>query len=145
MLITNEHEEDTRFRDDQIFRAKLIEVKYRTYPYTDRDGVQQTGSSLDWWWEITSSMDSDAYVGRKVKGECPAKMTNREDNKFRQWAEALLNREIPIGAQIDTDDLVGLEADILIRMRQDRKERDKFWPTVDGIAPVDAGMQDVPF
>jgi hypothetical protein len=145
LLIENEHEEDTRFRDDQIFRARLTEIKLRTYPFTDRDGHPAEGQSLDWWWEITGSTEGPAYIGRKVKGECHPKMTNREDNKFRQWAEALLNREIPVGMKLDTDDLVGLEADILIRLRQDRKERDKWWPQVDGIAPVDGALQDVPF
>lgn len=144
MQFTNEHEEDTRFKDDQIFRAKLEEIKLHTFEWRDRDGDMQEGRILHWWWVITSSPYGPVYVGRKVKGETPAKLTNREDNKFRIWSESLLGREIPVGMGVDTDDLAGLEADILIKMIPDRKDPKKSWATVDGIAPADS-MDEPPF
>jgi hypothetical protein len=68
-----------------------------------------------------AGLDTD-YIGRRVKGECRPKLTNRPGNRFREWSEALLGRDIPIGMVIDTDDLLGLEAEIVIGHRQDKKD-----------------------
>ncbi len=149
MQFTNEEEEDRTLPEDSIHRARLEEIKLRTFTWTDRrTGDEKEGKSLDWWWSITvpgSGLDA-SYVGRRVKGECNAKMSSREGNKFREWAEVLLGREIPIGMSVDTDDLVGLEAEIVIGHRQDKKDTSKTWEFVSAISPVEQRFsEDPPF
>lgn len=145
MRFTVEEEAEVRFPDDSIHRARLLEIKLRTFTWTDRDGQEREGQSLDWWWEIVSTNYGDQFIGRKVKGECNAKITSRSDNRFRIWAGALLNRDIPIGMVIDTDDLTGLEADIVIGYRQDRKDKTKSWAQVTDVAQVTGSDFDPPF
>jgi hypothetical protein len=142
---TTEEEKDLTLPIDSIHRARLEDIKERTFEFTDRnDGTKKTASNLEWWWEITrpgGGLD-DEYIGRRVKGECRPKITNRPGNKFREWSEAILQRDIPIGMVVDLDDLIGLEAEIVIGHRPDKKDPLKVWEEVVGVLP--AGEAEAP-
>lgn len=146
MQFITEDEPDLTLPEDSIHRARLEEIKLRIQSYVDKKtGEDKEFQSLEWWWEITSTRLGPEYVGRKVKAECNPKLSNRGDNRFRNWAEAILNRQIPVGMAIDTDDLVGLEADIVIGHRQDKKDRNKIWEFVSDVAPTEGGQLEPPF
>ncbi len=142
---TTEEERDLTLPVDSIHRARLLEVKERSFDFQDRQtGETKTGVTLEWWWEVTRPMAGldDEYIGRRVKGECKPKITNRAGNRFREWSEAILDREIPVGMVIDIDDLVGLEAEIVIGHRGDRKDPSKVWEEIVGVLP--AGQEEMP-
>lgn len=141
MEFVTEDEPDLSLPEGSVHRARLEEIKLRTFNWTDKAGVDQEGKTLEWWWEITQTSLGEDYVGRKVKGECPPKITNRGDNLFRSWSEALLNRHIPVGMAIDTDDLIGLEAEILIGHKPNKKNPDRPWEQVFQVAPIFGGDQ----
>ncbi len=142
---TNEDEPDLTIAEDTICRAILEDVKVRTFTWNDRKtGEEKEGTSLDWWWKVTQCPLGPEFIGRKIKGECSTKMTNRDGNKLRAWSEALLHREIPVGMAIDTDDLIGLEADIVVGHRPDRKEPGRIWEFVSDVAPTDATYGEEP-
>lgn len=142
MQFTTENEPDLTLPDESFHRARLQEIKLRTFTFTDRNSKEEKeGKTLEWWWEITSTKYGAEYVGRKVKGECNPKLSNRGDNRFRIWSEALLQREIPVGMSIDTDDLVGLEGEILVGLRPDRRDPNKMWEYVSNVLPVDGSNQ----
>lgn len=139
MQFVTEDEPDLTLPDESFHRARLEEIKLRTFTWTDRrSGEEKEGQTLEWWWQITATKYGPQYLGRKVKGECNPKLSNRGDNRFRVWAEALLQREIPVGMSIDTDDLVGLEAEILVMLRDDRKDPNKKWEYVSNVLHLDA-------
>lgn len=141
-----EDEPDLTLPEDSIHRARLQEVKVRTFTYPDRDnpGKDKTGETLEWWWEVTrpGSGLGNEYIGRKVKGECKPRLSNRPGNRFREWAEALLDREIPVGMSVDLDDLIGLEGEIVIGHRRDKKDNAKVWEEVIGVLPASSGNVD---
>ena len=124
---------DLTLPEGKIFRAKLMELKLHEFTWT-ADGVQKNGSILQWWWEITST---DEYNGRRVKGECDPVINRgtRPRDKFRPWAEALLDRDLPLGMKVDADDLVGLSADITIRHQADKKDPARKYELVDDVMP----------
>jgi hypothetical protein len=137
MQFITEDEPDLTFPEDSIARARLEEIKLHTFGWTDKDTKQEMeATKLVWWWRVLSTSAGEQYVGRKVKGECNAKLSNRGDNRFRVWAEALLNREIPVGMAVDTDDLIGLTAEIVIGIQDDRKDPLKKWNRVTDVVPV---------
>jgi hypothetical protein len=145
MKFRTEDEPDLTIPEDSIVRARLNEIKLRTFEWTDRKtNEQKSGEALEWWWEITSNALGSQYVGRKVKGQCNPKITNRDGNRFRMWSEALLQREIPVGMEIDTDDLVGLEAEIVVGHKPDKKDPGKVWEEVTDVAPLSDGSYDEP-
>ena len=136
MEFLTEDEPDLTLPEDSICRARLEEIKLRTFTFTDKkSGEDVERTSLEWWWEVTATNLGPQYIGRKVKGECNPKISNRGDNRFRIWAEALLNREIPVGMAIDTDDLVGMTAEIVIGVQDDRKDPLKKWNRVTDVIP----------
>lgn len=136
MQFTTEDEPDLTFPDDSVARARLEEIKLHEFTY---NGEQIT--KLEWYWRVLHTSAGEQFVGRKVKGTCSPKLSNRPDNQFRVWAEALLNREIPVGMKVDTDDLVGLTAEILIGSDPDKKNPLKRWNKVIDVVPVmDAGF-----
>ncbi len=148
MQFVTEDEPDLTLPEDSIHRARLEEIKLRTFTWTDykaKPPEEKEGKTLEWWWEITSTRLGPEYVGRKVKAECNPKLSNKGDNRFRNWAEALLDRQIPVGMAIDTDDLVGLEADIVIGHRKDRKDPNRTWEFVSDVAPTEGGQMEPPF
>jgi len=138
-VFTVEEQKDLTLPEDSIHRAKLLEIKQRTINWTNAEGPQSR-DILEWWWEITHTNLGDEFVGRRVKGECPAKITNASGNRFHNWAETLLGRQIPPGMNIDTDDLIGLQAEISIGHRQDKKDASKIWEYVDEVLPVNAAF-----
>ncbi len=142
---TTEEEQDLTLPKGSVHRARLDELTVRTYTFTDRDTNQEKeGQTLDWWFKISQSNLGPEYIGRTVKASCPPKLTSREGNKFREWAEALLGREIPVGMQLDTDDLVGMEAEVVIGHRPDRKDPKRMWDFVEDVIPVFGGTDDAP-
>jgi hypothetical protein len=60
----------------------------------------------------------------KAWGETEDRLTNREDNLVRQWAETLLATTISVGEGLDTDILVGLPCVIEVRHDEPRQKKD---------------------
>jgi len=144
MQFTTEDQPDLTLPEDTFFKAQLIEIKPKEIEWNDRkSGEHKQKTLLEWWWEVKSD---DQYNGRKIKGECEARLTNHPNNRFHNWSEALLQREIPAGMGIDTDDLVGLMAEITVRWEPDKKDPSKKYERLDEVTPVTAGfaMSDEP-
>lgn len=49
----------------------------------------------------------ETAIGSKIWGGCSANLTDSPDNKLRQWVEAILDMEISVGFELDTDLLIG--------------------------------------
>jgi hypothetical protein len=143
MIIEVEDEPDLTLPEDSIHVARLVELTPKEIKWT-ADGVEKTNQILEWWWEITSTNLGEQYIGRRIKGSCSAKATNREGNRFRQWAEVLLGREIPVGMKLDTEDLVGLEAEVVIGHRDDKKDPSRKWEFVSDLAPTNGSFTTEP-
>lgn len=146
MKYTMEDAPDLTLPDDSIHRARLQEIKPRSFEWTDKENQKREGNVLDWWWEITSTNVGPQYVGRNVKGTCDARLTNHSKNQFHAWASALLGREITVGMAVDTDDLVGLEAEIVVQHQKNKKDPTKVYEVVTDVVPLSGAYDtDPPF
>lgn len=136
-----EVKEDPRLPEDTIFRATLIEAKELTVPYTDKKtGEDKTFEKVEWKWRIETPLD---YEGKHAYGDTSAEVTANPNNRFRQIAEALLQREFGVGMSFDLEDLVGLKADITV-VHQQARNSDKTFVKVDEVLKVDAQFADEP-
>lgn len=134
-------EEEKLIPEGEIVRARLEALTEKTIQWTDRDTRQQKQAKiLEWNWKVTKGQ----FAGELVKGSCDAKLTNSEGNRFRQWAEALLQRELTVDNALDTDDLVGLSADIQIGHKPSKKTG-RVFPEVVEVIPISGSSDDVPF
>lgn len=136
-------EEDRTIPEGTVATAKLTEVKEVTIPYVDKkDGISKTFTKLEWWFEI---IDGD-HAGRKIRGECPAELSSHPANKFRLWSEALLERTIDVGVEIDPqNDLVGCLADIRVGHVPNKKDPSRVYENVIEVIPVSGNIDQPPF
>jgi hypothetical protein len=138
---TATEEEDRTIPEDSIVPATLTEIKLRVVQYNDKQtGEAKSFEQLEWWFEVTSG----DYQGRKVKGTTDTKLTTHPKNKFRNWSSVMLNREIADGFPLDTDDLIGLPADVAIGYRPDRKDPSKVYEEVSEVLPASGGQASEP-
>lgn len=136
LSFTAEDEPDLTVPEDTIIRCQLVEIKPKMINWNDKQtGEAKSRQMLEFWWQVKAP---ERFSARKLKGECDAKLTNHPDNRFRQWAEALLDRQIPVGMGIDTDDIVGLTADVTVR-HEKSKDGQRIFERVDMVMPASGG------
>jgi hypothetical protein len=100
---TMEHEDTYRLPNQTPLPAVLHSVEEKSYPY-QKDGEDRVFTKWVWEFHITTG----EYAGLSAWGETEPKLTNREDNKVRHWAEALTGVTYDMGDGLDTDDLLQL-------------------------------------
>lgn len=119
-----------------LLQAVLIELEPKEITFNDRStGQPKTITKLTWIFEITQSGD---FMGMKVRAETSAYLSDGRDNRFRAWAEALLDSELKVGQVLHESDLIGLPALITVGREQDRKDPSKSWRRVQDV--ISAGV-----
>jgi hypothetical protein len=137
-------ETEYKYPDDITYPCKLVDVIAKEYPFfrKDANGVrtneQDTFRKWEWLFEVTAG----DYLGETLRGDTEPELTTRDDNKLRQWAEALLSREMEVGEDFDTDTIIGLPCVVTIKHEPPREKKDGsgfFYPcVVDDVMPKDA-------
>lgn len=111
---TMTHEDKYRFPKDVPFAATLTKVEEQSFEYTikngPRKGEKDTFTKWSWEFEFTEG----EFAGLHVWGDTEDRLTNRDDNKVRQWAEALRGVPFEMGEGLDTDDLIGLPCYVVL-------------------------------
>lgn len=133
----------------EYFPARLERVSEKEIKFFKKDdrGVKtnEESSFTKWIWEF--KITDGPFQGMKAWGETEDRLTSREDNLVRQWAEALLNAEIQIGDEFDTDAVIGLPCVISVRHDPPRPKRDGgnfYGCPVDEVMPS-AASEEAPF
>lgn len=91
------------------------------------------GTKLKWKWEIVEG----EYTEKWAWGECWDNLDQSDGCTWRRWHEALVDRPVDIGENIDTDDVLNLMAYIHVTHRsyyKDGIEDDDHLRTVAEIA-----------
>lgn len=134
---------DLTIPEETFVRARLENIELREFSWNDKKtGERKEGSNLEWTFEVTAE---GTYKGRKVRGRTGTEINNRDGNRFRNWAETLLGRELPVGMGIDADDLIGLSCEITVKHEPDRKNPEIKWERVDEMLPVSGYGDESPF
>lgn len=141
--------------EDTIFEGKLNSVTVRTIEFTlkkDR-GTKKAGEkdSFDKWvWEF--EVTSGEFTGQKAWGETEDELNNLEEQRgnsklVRPWAETLLGRQIAIGEDFDTDQVVGLPCKFTVSHDEPREKKDGGWfygCPVEDVFPSSNGSREEP-
>lgn len=142
-------ESEYRYPDDLFYTCKLIAVDEIQVPYfkKDRNGVKTNEQAVFTKWEWKFEIVEGAYLGDVLRGDTRPEYTTRADNKVRQWSESLLNRELTVGEELDTDMLLGLPCIVTIRHGEPRPKSDgsNFYPCeVDEVLPKSGSLINQP-
>jgi hypothetical protein len=137
-----EDKPDNTIPEDTIVRAKLTDIILKEIEYV-KNGETKSFEKLYWTFQVADGGPEGTWVGKQVRGQTDPELTNEPHNKFRNWSEALLNRDIAVGFQLDTDDLIGMTCKITVKHEEDRRDSNKIWERVDEVLPA-GGFNDAP-
>lgn len=133
--------------EDTLIPLKLESVEQVEIPFTYSKGARQGQTSTFVKWEWTFAVTDGEYVGLTVRGGSEPRFTSNDVAsgslaQARPWAEALLGRAMELGEELDTDDLIGLQAQGTVRHQEPRAKKDGegFWFNVDIEELFPAGM-----
>lgn len=98
---------------DTLVPLRLEKVEFVKIDYIVKSGVNKGKSAVFTKWEWDFAVYDGEYAGLTVRGNSEPQITSQDEpsgnlHLARPWAEALLNRTLDLGEEIDTDDLIGL-------------------------------------
>jgi hypothetical protein len=98
---------------DTLVPLRLESVEFVSIDYTVKSGPNAGKPGKFNKWEWTFGVYDGEYTGLTVRGNSEPRITSLEERTgslhlARPWVEALLGRELALGEEIDTDDLIGL-------------------------------------
>lgn len=147
--------EDTLYPlpQDVMLPVKLMKVEVRTIDFTYKKGpkVGEQGSFDLWKWEF-EIIDGE-YAGLHCWGETEAEINNLPEAKgraklARPWIETLIGRQLQIGEDFDTDNILGLTASATLVHEEPRQKADGgyyYGCPVDELFPTSGAPDFVPF
>jgi hypothetical protein len=97
------------------YGAKLIKIEDR-----DAGGF----AKLAWRWEILEGEQAKRWIF----GDCFARLDQSDGCTWRRWHEALIDRRVDVGEDIDTDDVIGFLAQVYVQHRsyEDKKNNNEI-------------------
>lgn len=127
-MTTFEMQESSILPENTVFQARLEEAEVITKPKRDGGSFEK----LKLVWRIFSP---EKYDQRKLTEEIRPELTVDAWNPLRKRAEALLNREIPMGGQLDLEDMIGLKCQLSV-IHRDRNDGQGKYVNVDEVFPM---------
>lgn len=118
---------------DTKVTARLTAIKEETKPFKDDDGNDI--KRLQWTFVVTDG----EYNNRKIFGDTGVKFVEHPECKLYAWAGSLLGTELPKGFRLNTDDLIGLRADLRVGQKRYTKKgasKETVLPIVEDIFPL---------
>lgn len=122
-----------------VFDATLLACEEVSVPFIYKSGKHagEPGEFQKWEWTFLITSDNREYDGVEAKGSTEPKITDANENDgflslARPWVEALKGRELEVGEDVDTDDLLALPCKLTVRhdAPRARKTGDGFWYNV---------------
>ncbi len=129
-----------KFPDDQYYPCVLEKVEEREVKFQkkDKSGARTNEQGVFYKWRWVFRIQEGEFADDALYGDTSAEFSTRDDNKIRQWSEALLGREMEVGEELDTDNMIGLPCYVTVRHGEPRAKADGefFYPCeVDEVLP----------
>ena len=125
--------------DDEIFPATLVEVKLVEKPFVD-DKTGEKVKKISFKFRLDA--EGDPHDGDFKWGETGTRFNTHPDCRLKNWAEAILGRELVKGYQLDTDDLLDQKCRVVIGRREyDKDGQTKIHNSVKDLMPSAENMQ----
>lgn len=108
-ITMEEYEDRPSLPGDSIVLLKVQEIGVREIKSTRDNSSWQ---KLEWKFKILDIQAVgdgspkeyyEALIGTSLYGSTPFRLNNGAENKLKNWAEAVLGMEMPIGFDLDTD------------------------------------------
>lgn len=104
--------------DDTIMVADVVSVKVVEKNYKDDDG--NNVKKVEFKFAIKD--EEGPFDGTNVWGETGTRFNSHPDCKLKNWSQAILANELPVGFRLDTDMLVGHTCKVLVGLKEYEKD-----------------------
>ena len=101
--------------ENELVNVRLVNVEVHEFEYQG-EKIQK----LRWSFAVT---DAGNWQGKNIYGDTSTNFTAHPNCKAYNWAKALTGREYPPGEELETDDLLGLPARIIIAYKPGKDGR----------------------
>lgn len=110
--------------DDEVFTAELVSIAERDREVKRGERKGEKYKVLNWKFVIQD--DGGEFDDRPIWGDISPDLNDHPNNKFRAWSAAVLGGALPVGYDLDTDDLVGQTVKIVVGRREYEKDGDNL-------------------
>lgn len=124
--------------EGEIVPVFLVSVEEISFPYIVKSGKSAGQQRTFTKWEWTFKISDGEYAGLEVRANTEPSVTNADTpggslKLARPFVEALLGRELALGEDVDTDDLLGLPGQATISHAEPRAKKDGngYWFNVE--------------
>jgi hypothetical protein len=119
--------------EDTILAATIVAIREIKKDFKDGTGEQPR---IEFKFKITAP---GVWEGQTITGDLPDNLNDGEFNRFRQWCELLLGFEIPLGYELDTDDLINKACRIVVGARNyiNKNGEPDTWNSVEDLLQAD--------
>jgi len=100
--------------DDSLYEAEVVSCSVQTKPFKDDEGKDVKKVVFKFRIDDPNSQ----HDGALVWGETSTVFNTHPNNRLRQWAQAILEVELPVGYALDTDVLNGNRCRIVVGLRE---------------------------
>lgn len=125
-LKTEESGEFDLIPEGTIVPARLENVEPNTF-----DWKGEKVHKLRWHFLIT---EQGEWYGKTIQGSTSTAFTAHPNCKAYSWAVAISGKQFKDGEELDTDDILGMPCQIIIKHREDSQGR--TWMDVRDVAPA---------
>lgn len=129
--------------DDTVMRATVVSVKVVEKTYKDDDGNNVKKVEF----KFALQDEEGPHDGTNVWGETGTRFNSHPDCKLKNWSQAILGQELPVGFRLDTDMLAANECKVVVGLKEykDRDGNDKQRNFVKDVWPLQGLAADEPF
>ncbi len=128
--------------EGEVVNVRLVGVDLHEFEY-NKEKIKK----LRWSFAVG---DPGPWQGKTITGDTSTNFTAHPNCKAYNWATALTGKEYPPGSEMDTDDIIGLPARIIIQHKPGKDGR--LWMRAREVlkasvqdAPAQQAPQDAPF
>lgn len=126
-LVLEESDFAGYIEDGTIYEATVLNIGLRERKIRDEDVKR-----IEFKFRLNAD---DAHDGQLIWGSTSTRFIDHPNCKLKNWAEALLGRELPSGYRLNTDDLLERRCRVVISKRE--------WTNKDGEEQVRNEVRDV--
>lgn len=129
----DDQEVRTPIPDKSIFEAEVVQIKEEDTQWEDKFNPGEKTKQFVFIFKV---LDEGQFNDRWVWGNCSTWFSDSSTCKLRQWIQAILDVDIlPQGFIVDTDDLVGQQARIIVKAAPKKDDSSKMVNWVQEVRP----------
>jgi hypothetical protein len=134
-LTSGNPEELDLLPEGEVVNVRLLDIEAHEFMWEG-----EMIKKFRWSFAIT---DEGPWKGKSIQGDTSRNFTAHPNCRAYNWIHALTGREYPPGEEMDTDDVIGLPARIIIEHKPNKKDG-RIWMRVKDVLATQGAVAPQP-